>query len=288
MSLNSAGWTIQDDEKLVDLVKPHPELYDTPPSQKSTLGQIHHTWQEIACKITKPAEECKKRWRALHNEFIGNKCLGTLVHERRKTLQEKLQFLDAVNVKDQALQNAEVGNLNASLADAMVEGESSKEGIGGEQVITDNQEYYEIEIVDEVSQVQPTPNRPFIKLLPASQVKTEPAPKKIVKRNVGRKKSVPIPPNLTPVKILPKPLIPMREPRIVRCIETPKSLEQRSQTVDKLIEKVIRESTNEIDVFFRSMAASVKKLQPNLIPKVKMEVCNVIAKYEMQNFDKTS
>lgn len=96
---------------------------------------------------------------------------------------------------------------------------------------------------------------------------------------------MPMPRNLTPVKILPKPLI-VNGPKIVGYVEDPKTSEQRSQVIDKLIEKVLKENTNEIDVFFRSMAASVKKLQPNLIPKVKMEVCNVIAKYEMQSFDK--
>lgn len=79
----------------------------------------------------------------------------------------------------------------------------------------------------------------------------------------------------------------MNGPNIVQYIDDQKQQpEQRSQTIDKLIEKILKENTNEIDVFFRSMAASVKKLQPNLIPKVKMEVCNVIAKYEMQSFDK--
>lgn len=94
-----------------------------------------------------------------------------------------------------------------------------------------------------------------------------------------------MPKNIPPIKILPKPIV-MNGPKIVHYLEDPKVPEQRSQTIDKLIEKILKENTNEIDVFFRSMAASVKKLQPNLIPKVKMEVCNVIAKYEMQNFDK--
>lgn len=114
---------------------------------------------------------------------------------------------------------------------------------------------------------------------------TEEPPKKVGRKNAGRKKSVPLPRNIAPIKILPKPIV-MNEPRIIKCVDETKSPEQRSQVIDKLIEKVLKENTNEIDVFFRSMAASVKKLQPNLIPKVKMEVCNVIAKYEMQSFDK--
>lgn len=139
---------------------------------------------------------------------------------------------------------------------------------------------FQITVVDN-PQEQAT--KQFI-IMPTKVDKNQEPPKKI-KKNCGRKKSMPMPRNLTPVKILPKPLI-VNGPKIVGYVEDPKTSEQRSQVIDKLIEKVLKENTNEIDVFFRSMAASVKKLQPNLIPKVKMEVCNVIAKYEMQSFDK--
>lgn len=128
----------------------------------------------------------------------------------------------------------------------------------------------------------------IIKILPKTLIEhrqIEVPPKKVGRKNAGRKRSTPLPRNIPPVKILPKPII-MSEPRIIKCVEDTKRSEERSQVIDKLIEKMLKENTNEIDVFFRSMAASVKKLQPNLIPKVKMEVCNVIAKYEMQSFDK--
>lgn len=127
-------------------------------------------------------------------------------------------------------------------------------------------------------------------IMPKLESKEEP-PKKI-RRAGGRRKAVPLPKDIPPIKILPKPIV-LNGPKITtslgtfnRYVEDPKTPEQRSQVIDQLIEKVLKENTNEIDVFFRSMAASVKKLQPNLIPKVKMEVCNVIAKYEMQSFSK--
>lgn len=125
--------------------------------------------------------------------------------------------------------------------------------------------------------------KPFIKIMPKIELKEEP-PKKRVKHG-GRKKATPMPKDIPPIKILPKPIL-LNGPKLVRYVEDPKAPEQKSQIIDQLIEKVLKENTNEIDVFFRSMAASVKKLQPNLIPKVKMEVCNVIAKYEMQSFEK--
>lgn len=144
--------------------------------------------------------------------------------------------------------------------------------------------YFQITVVDGPQET--TQAKPFIKILPKIEIKDDGPPKKI-RRNAGRKKTIPIPKDIPPVKILPKPIL-LNGPKIVRYVEDQKASEPRSQVIDKLIEKVLKENTNEIDVFFRSMAASVKKLQPNLIPKVKMEVCNVIAKYEMQSFDKSS
>lgn len=139
-------------------------------------------------------------------------------------------------------------------------------------------------MVDDPQEPQMKQNT-YIKILPKLDQISEEPPKK-VKRGAGRKKNLPVPRNVPPVKILPKPVVVNGPKTYVRYVEEPKTPEQRSQVIDKLIEKVLKENTNEIDVFFRSMAASVKKLQPNLIPKVKMEVCNVIAKYEMQSFDK--
>ncbi|XP_049879578.1 uncharacterized protein LOC126376297 isoform X2 [Pectinophora gossypiella] len=225
--------------------------------------------------LKKKFEECKKRWRGLRDGYMRSKRVGA-VHRTKAGVFEKLQFLDGLST-DSAEEVLEEGII-------MEDGHQLEETImDTEQVITDNQEYYEITVVDGPQKPSDIiKNEPFIKILP----KTVPE-KKIVKKNVGRKKSTPMPRNIAPIKILPKPIsCLMSGPKIVGYVEDQKTPEQRSQVIDKLIEKVLKENTNEIDVFFRSMAASVKKLQPNLIPKVKMEVCNVIAKYEMQSFDR--
>lgn len=277
MPLNAVGWTSEEDERLVDLVQPHSFLYNIyDPSRKNILAR-ESTWQEIAEQLSKPVEECKKRWRGLRDGYTRIKRLGTM-HRTKVFLYEKLQFLDSVLVD-----NTEE---TVQMEETQEEQPAQDESVGAEQqVITDNQEYYEITVVDGPQ----LPLKPFLKILPKTETTEEP-PKKICRKNGGRKKAIPVPKNVPPIKILPKPIL-MKGPKIVNTntiqyVEDTKQQEQRSQTIDKLIEKILKENTNEVDVFFRSMAASVKKLQPNLIPKVKMEVCNVIAKYEMQSFDK--
>ncbi|KAM3964051.1 uncharacterized protein ACR2FA_002099 [Aphomia sociella] len=275
MPLNAVGWTTEEDEQLAALVEPHSFLYNVcDPSRKNILAR-ESTWQEIAQQLSKPIEECKKRWRGLRDGYMRSKRMGTM-HKTKAGVFEKLQFLDGTILDSEEIldQTMEVADDEQTNGDSLV-------GIE-QQVITDNQEYYEITVVDGPQETAHHV-KPFIKIMPKIESKEEP-PKKI-KRNGGRKKSIPIPKNIPPIKILPKPIL-LNQPKIVRYVEDPKTPEQRSQVIDKLIEKVLKENTNEIDVFFRSMAASVKKLQPNLIPKVKMEVCNVIAKYEMQSFDK--
>ncbi|XP_026488063.1 uncharacterized protein LOC113394840 [Vanessa tameamea] len=288
MPLNAAGWTTEEDEKLIELVQPHGHLYCwLDPSRKNILTR-ERTWQEIAKELFKPVEECKKRWRGLRDGYTRNKRMGA-IHKSKVPIFEKLQFLDSMPLDTIPLEVDCTGqdkNDMLETEDQILE----EQGITEQNnVITDNQEYYEITLVD--GPHQETDLKPqIIKIVPkkikleSSQLEEAP-PKKIGRKNAGRKKSVPMPRNIPPIKILPKPIV-MSEPRIIKCIDDTKTSEQRSQIIDKLIEKVLKENTNEIDVFFRSMAASVKKLQPNLIPKVKMEVCNVIAKYEMQSFDK--
>ncbi|XP_050353180.1 uncharacterized protein LOC126775353 [Nymphalis io] len=288
MPLNAAGWTTEEDEKLIELVQPHGHLYCwLDPSRKNILIR-ERTWQEIAKELFKPVEECRKRWRGLRDGYTRNKRMGA-IHKSKVPIFEKLQFLDSMPLDAIPL---EVDCTEQDKNDILeADDQIHEEQVITEQnnVITDNQEYYEITLVD--GPHQETDLKPqIIKIVPkkikleSSQLEEAP-PKKVGRKNAGRKKSVPLPRNIPPIKILPKPIV-MNEPRIIKCIDDTKTSEQRSQVIDKLIEKVLKENTNEIDVFFRSMAASVKKLQPNLIPKVKMEVCNVIAKYEMQSFDK--
>ncbi|CAH2093673.1 unnamed protein product [Euphydryas editha] len=290
MPLSAAGWTTEEVEKLIELVQPHGHLYCClDPSRKNILTR-ERTWQEIAKELFKPVEECKKRWRGLRDGYTRNKRMGA-IHKSKVPIFEKLKFLDSMPLDSLSLEVDCAGQDK----DVILEDDDP---INGEKVITeqnnvitDNQEYYEITLVD--GPHQETDLKPqIIKLVPKklkldatdNQIEGVP-PKKVGRKNAGRKKSVPLPRNIPPIKILPKPIV-MNEPKIIKCVGDTKTTEQRSQLIDKLIEKVLKENTNEIDVFFRSMAASVKKLQPNLIPKVKMEVCNVIAKYEMQSFDK--
>ncbi|XP_013167620.1 PREDICTED: uncharacterized protein LOC106117750 isoform X2 [Papilio xuthus] len=274
MPLNAVGWTTEEDERLVELVEPQTCLYNYfDPSRKNILAR-ECTWQEIATALSKPVEECKKRWRGLRDGFMRSKRLGTL-HKTKANIFEKLQFL---------FEGTELGEVSVKMDDEVKDDMLIETIVGPEQVITDNQEYYEVTVVEDTQEPQLKQNA-YIKILPKTEQNSMEPPKK-VKRGAGRKKNLPVPRNVPPVKILPKPLVVNGPKTYVRYVEDQKTPEQRSQVIDKLIEKVLKENTNEIDVFFRSMAASVKKLQPNLIPKVKMEVCNVIAKYEMQSFDK--
>lgn len=56
MPLNGVGWTNEENEKLAELVKPHPHLYNfNDPSRKNILARIS-TWQEIANELSKPGK----------------------------------------------------------------------------------------------------------------------------------------------------------------------------------------------------------------------------------------
>ncbi|CAH2238917.1 uncharacterized protein LOC120627974 [Pararge aegeria] len=291
MPLNAVGWTTEEDEKLIELVEPYKHLYCWLAHSRKNILARENTWKIISTQLFKPVEECKKRWRGLRDSYTRSKRMGA-IHRSKVPIYEKLQFLSAMPL-DMAIEIGEVENGEHILSDSQI---SEQEVENEQQVIMDGQEYYEhdyeVTLVNGSEHQEIDIKPQIIKILPKTvqmeqNIQLEQPPKKVGRKNAGRKRSTPLPRNIPPVKILPKPMI-MSEPRLIKCVDDRKRLEERSQAIDKLIEKMLKENTNEIDVFFRSMAASVKKLQPNLIPKVKMEVCNVIAKYEMQSFDKNS
>ncbi|XP_034827634.1 uncharacterized protein [Maniola hyperantus] len=289
MPLNAVGWSTEEDEKLIELVEPYRHLYCWQDHSRKNILARETTWQTISQELSKPVDECKKRWRGLRDSYSRSKRMGA-IHKSKVPIYEKLQFLSVMPLDSISMEGGEMEN-EEQTNEQEVDNEQEIEN--EQQVIMDGQEYYEHDY--ELTLVNGGTNREvdikpqIIKIMPKTvEIEHSPirqAPKKVGRQKPGRKRSTPLPRNIPPVKILPKPII-MSEPRIIKCVDDTKRPEERSQAIDKLIEKMLKENTNEIDVFFRSMAASVKKLQPNLIPKVKMEVCNVIAKYEMQSFEK--
>lgn len=88
-----------------------------------------------------PVEECKKRWRGLRDGYMRSKRMGA-IHKTKVGVFEKLQFLDGT-LLDPLECTEEVMKENT-----MDEQTSNDETImGTEQVITDNQEYYEVRYI---------------------------------------------------------------------------------------------------------------------------------------------
>ncbi|KAG6449760.1 hypothetical protein O3G_MSEX006240 [Manduca sexta] len=99
MPLNALGWSTEEDEKLAELVQPHSYLYNLQdPSRKNILAR-ESTWQEIAQQLSKPVEECKKRWRGLRDGYMRSKRIGTM-HISKVGVFQKLQFLDESSVSN--------------------------------------------------------------------------------------------------------------------------------------------------------------------------------------------
>lgn len=81
MPLNAAGWTTEEEEKLIKLVQPHTHLYYwLDPSRKNILTR-ERTWQEIAKELFKPGKcvgsDCVLVSFVLHNAAAENKDILT-------------------------------------------------------------------------------------------------------------------------------------------------------------------------------------------------------------------
>lgn len=83
-------------------------------------------------------EECKKRWRGLRDGYMRSKRMGA-IHKTKVGVFEKLQFLDGTSLDPLE------GTEEVTTEDIMDEQSGNDDTIiGTEQVITDNQEYYEV------------------------------------------------------------------------------------------------------------------------------------------------
>lgn len=93
-----------------------------------------------------PVEECKKRWRGLRDGYTRSKRMGT-IHRSKVPIFEKLQFLDSMPLIDSISSEVDAGPEKNIILD---EGDTvGEEQVITEQtnVITDNQEYYEVCII---------------------------------------------------------------------------------------------------------------------------------------------
>nr|CAD7404325.1 unnamed protein product [Timema cristinae] len=93
------------DEKLIDLVKSHPILYQLSDKNYKDNFMKENIWIEIAGRLGKAVPECKTRWRTIRDSYrkIKNKKkqkgLRVGVPAKSKYNDKKLRFLDEAILK---------------------------------------------------------------------------------------------------------------------------------------------------------------------------------------------
>ncbi|XP_076028763.1 uncharacterized protein LOC143017775 [Oratosquilla oratoria] len=238
----------EQDEILVEEVSKQPSLWQlSHPTYKDQ--RVRDTvWAEVADKVGRTVHDCKKRWRNIKDTYDRKKIKiivsapPPMKKGKKWALEEKLSFLQSAD---------ELRGCFSSVTATKEEFVDDPEQVVIEPLLPDDTSSRHSE------QSIPTPSASSIPLPPQtssqqSSTRTQEATSNISRTN-HREKDVA---NL--------------EMRIAERNEIIKNLLSAEQNLD------------EIDLFFQSIAKSVKKLPPHLQHRAKVETLTTIGKLEVE------
>lgn len=199
-------------------------------------------WGEIAEKVGKSAEDCKKRWRNIRDAYEKSLKKEHPVPPTGRTsaIRERLSFLHAGDHKKR------LSNVN---------------GAGKEDVL--NAPEVEVKDFDIISCVQ-TPEEPSQSHSPSTstfpqQISTQRSSNKIRRTND----------NCAPIRT--------KKRGILADLKRPA---ERNALLKNLVS--VEETTDELDLFFKSITKSVRKLPPDLQHRAKIETLCTLGKLEAE------
>ncbi|XP_017301048.1 transcription factor Adf-1 isoform X3 [Diaphorina citri] len=249
-----ARFSSDEDDRLIDFVMQHKILYDLKdPEFKNTLKK-DLTWKEAGKVLNKEGGECKKRWKSIRDHYNRGKkeekrSTGKAAKKKRAVYWEKLQFLNTVEKERNSYTNIHTQTSNEESAPSEHTGIEEEEDIDEDDPPIQASEH---SAFHPLSQTETSPPSPHSRGL---AFKT-PASKTIKERGA-----------------VPKYLQERKEDK-VHLKRGPEELARQP---------LPQEKDHEIDLFFKTMAATVKKLPTDLATKTKANVFNFVTAMELLN-----
>nr|CAD7269272.1 unnamed protein product [Timema shepardi] len=230
------------DEKLIDLVKSHPILYQLSDKSYKDNFMKENVWIEIAASLGKAVPECKTRWRTIRDSYrkIKNKKKqkGSRagVPAKSKYNDKKLRFLDEAILKRTTRTKkvvSTVGNLRSITS-------TEEDGSYEAGLIVSDEDDEDEEADDSLVLEDKTPKRKGC------------GPAASKKRN-----------------------------KIDRLTEEAWR-ERYNKLFDEITEQRNLPADHPIQTFFKSMASTVMTFPPHLIAETRMNVCNIVSEMEIR------
>ncbi|XP_063920793.1 transcription factor Adf-1-like [Zophobas morio] len=240
-----------DDSQLIELVREHSGLYNPKHPEYKDLNIRENVWMEIAALLKQPVEDCKNRWKNIRDTYMRRKrnkkplTGSSRAKKLRKWYLEKhLVFLNQVDCERETLTN--IGRPESQNGNIHYESQST-EDVDEEKYLDDCQndtaEIFNTNIMEASTHS-------------ATESVIEPTQVVLDRRKTTSKKA-----SDTIAEILKK---------------------NADNTAALLSALVNKKQEHPIDVFFQSMAESVKKLSSERQIRAKMHICNFIGRLELE------
>ncbi|KAF6207930.1 hypothetical protein GE061_016379 [Apolygus lucorum] len=248
----------EDDEKLIEIVSGYSILWNMAHSDWKNHMKKDLVWIEVGSQLEKTSSHCKLRWRSIRDHYRKQRKhekgmpTGSAAAKKRATYWDRLDFLDSVEDERRTFSNANMQDVETPAGYL----EDPDDPLESEQL---NPSSSQLPLSQSSKDVPPP--------LPCSQ--TVPASSPSEDLNPFRK-----PPTkkakTTKEKSVLKELVAERR----------HDREHLQKYLGKIMEN---EPEDENDLFFKSMAQTVKKFKPALIAQAKKKIFAIVMDLEEEN-----
>ncbi|XP_039275596.1 uncharacterized protein LOC111061330 isoform X1 [Nilaparvata lugens] len=253
----SARFSADEDELLIEFVQKEDMLYDLKHKEFKNSTKKDLLRNEIGRRLEKEGSECKKRWKSMRDHYKREKkeekgTTGKAAKKKRAQYWQRLQFLDTVEDERTSFTNV------VTASDVGASSETPQQGIPEEYEEDASMEHRSQELSPHTSsqhteQTNTTPSQ--------HEKRSE---LEFHRRNPKQRKDS---------SVLQKYLQERKEDRnhLKRCLEGLMTYPGPPQ------------NETEIDMFFKTMAATVKKFRPDLATQTKASVFKIVTDMEVLN-----
>ncbi|RZF32296.1 hypothetical protein LSTR_LSTR001760 [Laodelphax striatellus] len=267
----------EEDEQLIKLVRSQNFLWNLKNPDFRNKVNREATWKHIAKVLKKPRLEVQKRWKSMRDNYrrqVKEEAATGTSTRKRATYYQFMHFLDADCEGEEGSQICFVEELPLSVemdteADDFCDvmpATTSFTDVNSEEIASEGQ------IISRVSSYAEEPPAKKQKTTTSALMHHLDDSEEI--QNISRTPSDGEEPSAKKQKTILFSLMN-------HLAESEEEKVQFKKFLQDLMSSTPQE--DEIDVFFKSMAMSVKKFRPQLITKTKMKVCQLVLEMEALN-----
>ncbi|CAH1106944.1 unnamed protein product [Psylliodes chrysocephalus] len=245
-NMSKVLFTVTEDELLVELVAKHPALFDLAHSLYKDQVVKENAWKEIAEALSRSVYDCKKRWKNIKDTYNRRKKRGKTTGSSALPKHAKWALSDMLSFLDQTEHKRPSTSLGTDQheEDFMSEEDTENNIESGEVSQESSRSGSSTSVL--TADINPTLNKG------AGAIK-----KQFSKSSSNRKEKI--------------------NEDIIATIR------ERSAERNEIFKKIGLNKPDSLDLFFQSIAASVKALRPELINEAKLRTMHLIFELEERN-----